>query len=246
MDKPPLGHSVNTTKANRCAQLHEILEPRPLFSHPFSLSDLPAHGIYFFYEEGEIGIHFGSKPRVVNVGTHRGDNFGSRISEHFLLDEKGMKFTADQPAPRDRSILRRHIGSALLNKASDPYLPVWELDFTKRKNRDEKKHLRDIAKEVEIENEVSRILRDTFSFRFIEIADENERMGSEGLKSALIGTLSGCDLCLASSGWLGKHSPTSKIRESGLWLMQSLKANPLSEDQLEAVRSAAQSGFWSG
>ncbi|MFZ0914018.1 MAG: hypothetical protein WBQ76_01370 [Candidatus Korobacteraceae bacterium] len=215
-----------------------MLEQLPLFSYPFDISILPTNGIYFFYEKGETGIHFGSKPRIVRVGTHRDGNFKSRIAEHFLLKERKMQFTVDQPPPHDRSIFRKHIGRALLNKAADPYLAVWELDFTTRKGRIENRHLRDIAKESEIERDVTRILRQSFSFRFIEIPDQAQRMGAEGLESALIGTLASCDQCGGSSQWLGNHSPKLQIRESGLWLVQHLKSKPLSAVQLETIRLA--------
>jgi hypothetical protein len=69
------------------------------------------------------------RPRIVRVGTHRDGNFGSRIAEHFLLNERKMAFTQDQPRPHDRSIFRCHIGGALLTKAGDPYLPVWAVDL---------------------------------------------------------------------------------------------------------------------
>ena len=93
-----------------------------------------------------------------------------------------MAFTQDQPRPHDRSIFRCHIGRALLNRTGDPYLPVWSMDFTKRHTRDAKGHLRDIGKEVTVEREVTHILRQHFSFRFIEIADQIERMGDQGLE----------------------------------------------------------------
>jgi serine/threonine protein kinase len=48
------------------------------------------------------------------------------------ISERKMRFTRDQSAPHDRSIFRKNIGRSLLNRTSDPYLPVWELDFMKR------------------------------------------------------------------------------------------------------------------
>ena len=75
-----------------------------------------------------------------------------------------MQFTVDQPPPHDRSMFRKHIGRALLNKTTDPYLAVWELNFATRKDRNENRHLRDIVREAQIEREVTRILRQTFRF----------------------------------------------------------------------------------
>jgi hypothetical protein len=74
--------------------------------------------------------HGGFRPRVVRIGTHKDGNFRSRIIEHYLLDESKMNFDSSKAAPRERSIFRKHIGRALLNKRQDDYLKVWEIDFT--------------------------------------------------------------------------------------------------------------------
>jgi hypothetical protein len=101
-----------------CKWLHEQLELLPIFKYPFNLKLLPNNGIYFFYEEGENSDHGSGvpKPRIVRIGTHKENNFRSRISEHFLLNELKMNFTHTNPKPSDRSIFRKNIGRALLNK----------------------------------------------------------------------------------------------------------------------------------
>jgi hypothetical protein len=227
-----------TTDAALCEWLHQSLATLPLFSYPFDVEELPRNGVYFFYESGEYCGHPNGKPRIVRVGTHRDGNFRSRIAEHFLLNEQKMAFTQDQPGPHERSIFRKHIGRALLTKSGDPYLTVWEMDFTTRATRTANRHLRDISKEVAIEREVTEVLRQTFSFRFIEVADQMQRMGSQGLERALIGTLASCPLCCPSDGWLGRYSPKARIRETGLWLIQHLRATPLSSSQMDLVSSA--------
>jgi hypothetical protein len=229
-----------------CKWLHQSLDALPLFSYPFDVAALPRNGVYFFYEKGERCSHQEAKPRVVRVGTHCDGNFRSRIAEHFLSNERKMAFVEDQPAPHDRSIFRKHIGGALLNKARDPYLSVWKIDFTPRKTRDSKRHLRDISKEVAIEREVTQILRQKFSFRFIEIADEMQRMGNQGLERALIGTLASCRQCGPSDGCLGRYSPNVRIRESGLWLIQFLRAAPLSSAQKDIITAAIETSAASG
>ncbi len=220
-----------------CKWLHEQLEQLPLIQFPFKLEQLPDNGIYFFYEEGENWGHGGNKPRIVRIGTSRDGNFRSRIKEHFLLNESKMNFDATKPAPHERSIFRKNIGRALLNKEDDDYLKIWEIDFTNREKRDEYGHLRDIQKEKKIESEVTRILRENFSFRFITEV-QMKRMGSEGLESSLIGTAAHCKLCRPSSNWLGSHSPIEKIRKSGLWLVQHLKANGINEGDKDIISDA--------
>jgi hypothetical protein len=229
---------MSTSHSDLCNWLHDSLDALSIVSYPFDTGALPKNGIYFFYEKGERRSHDESRPRIVRVGTHRDGNFRSRIAEHFVSNERKMRFTQDHPSPHDRSIFRKHIGRALLNKTGDPYLSVWDLDFTTPAERAASRHLRDISKEVAIESEITRILRETFSFRFIEIAEEVQRMGGEGLERALIGTLSSCPLCGPSDTWLGNHSPNAKIRESGLWLVQHLSAASLSLVQVQAVTAS--------
>src|SRR5437016_13579038 len=108
-----------------CKWLVETLAPLPLVEYPFNRETLPAESvIYCFYETGEIWGHGGVASRLVRIGTS--DHLRRRICEHFLLDESKMNFDATKPAPRERSIFRKHVGGTLLNRRSDPYLKVWE------------------------------------------------------------------------------------------------------------------------
>jgi hypothetical protein len=214
-----------------CKWLHEQLEILSLISYPFRIDRLPEDGVYCFYERGEVWGHSGEKPRIVRVGTHRQGNFRSRMAEHYLLDESKMNFNEMRPAPKDRSIFRKNIGRALLNRESHSYLKVWDLDFMTSLSRERFGHLRNIPLEKKIEEEITRIIREDFSFRFVLLADQKLRMGSSGLESRLIGTLARCGECRPSRNWLGRRSPKPPIRQSGLWLVQHLQAHELSEDE---------------
>jgi len=70
------------------------------------------------------------------------------------------------------------------------------------------------------------------------IGSQVERMGSKGLESCLIGTLAGCKLCKQSNNWLGNYSPKQQIKESGLWLVQHLKASGINENDKETILHA--------
>ena len=202
--------------SKKCKWLHEALEKLPLIKYPFKLESLPLSGIYFFYEGGEIWGHGDKKLRIVRIGTHRRNNFRNRISEHFLINERKMDFDNNKPKPSDRSIFRKNIGRALLNKNEDPYLKIWEIDFLPRDSRIKYGNLRDKEKEKSIEKQITDILRDKFFFRFIIIENEDERIGSKGFESKLIGTVSICTKCKPSRNWLGNYSPKKQIRASGL------------------------------
>ena len=213
-----------------CDWLTKRLARLPLVSYPFDVAALPVNGIYFFYEKGELSAHGDHLPRIVRIGTHRDGNFRSRISEHYLLDDRKMAFDRNQSAPHDRSIFRKNIGRVILSKSNDPYFPVWEIDFMTSEKRRSYGHLRDIEKERQIEHEVTHVLRDTFSFRFVAIDDQQQRLGVDGLERTLIGTVAQCAICGPSEGWLGNHSPIAKIQRHGLWQVQHLKCAPLSGD----------------
>lgn len=225
--------------SENCKWLHEQLGQLREVQYPINLEELPKNGIYFFYERGEIWGHGGAKPRIVRVGTSKDGNFRKRISEHYLFDESKMEFDAGKPAPRERSIFRKNIGRALLNQRKDEYLKIWEIDFTSRQTRREKAHLRDIEKEKKLESEVTRLLRSNFSFRYITLSGQAQRMGKTGLESALIGTLAQCPLCQPSSEWLGRHSPIAKISNGKLWLIQHLKARPINDHDKAIILEAA-------
>ncbi len=214
-----------------CAWLHKRLECLPLIEYPFKRGQLPENGIYFFYEKGEIWGHRGIKRRIVRIGTHRDGNFRNRIGEHYLLSAAKMKFDDTKPAPKDRSIFRKNLGRALLRKRGDRYADLWEVDFTTSANRNKYRAQRDIAHEMMIEGKITNILRKRFSFRFVSVPEEVDRLGSLGLERALIGTCARCASCKPSSRWLGLYSPKSKIRDRGLWLVQHLSAPCLTAQQ---------------
>jgi len=224
--------------SEECRWLHQKLEALPLIKYPFELRCLPENEIYFTYEEGEMWGHGGNQLRVVQVGTHRANNFHSRIAEHYLLDPRKMDFDHDQPKPSDRSIFRKHIGRALLRKAKDPYLDIWNIDFTILANRTQFAHCRDIPKEKRLEEEITERMRSTLQFRFIIIEDEEERMGEKGLEKRFIGTFAQCCECSKSSNWLGDHSTDKRIVASGMWQIHHLKADAITHLHYDRINNA--------
>lgn len=226
--------------SEKCRWLHIELGSLPLIKYPFRAAILPRSGIYFFYEKGESWGHSDDRLRIVRVGTHRKANFRSRISQHFLLDESKRKFGINKPKPSDRSIFRKNIGRALLNRNGDPYLEIWEIDFIARENRQCFGHLRDIEKEREVEKSITRIMRENFYLRFLLFEHEIQRIGSRGLEAYLIGTVAKCKLCGPSPHWLGRYSPKNQIRASGLWLTQHLTAGEIGRNDMEVIEIAIQ------
>jgi hypothetical protein len=193
-----------------CKWLHTEIENRPIVKYPFEFRKLPRNGIYFFYENLEFWGHGGNNNRIVRVGTHKSNNFRSRINEHFLLDDRWMNFNELRPAPKDRSIFRKNLGRTIINMERPGYLKIWNIDFTTSVNKLNHGHLRNIEYEKNVEKRVT-----------------DERIGSKGLESRLIGTISNCHLCKPSETWFGNYSPLEKIRKSGLWQVQHLYSKPI-------------------
>ena len=198
-----------------CSTLHEWFRKRTVHRFPFELTDVPRNGIYILFEEGEMG-HTGN--RIVRIGTHTGNNqLRSRIKQHFLIENK------------DRSIFRKNIGRCLLNRANDPFLDCWNLDLTSRAAREKHQHKVDLVRQKEIEQQVTEYLQTHFWFVTFEVPEKEVRLE---LESKIISTVSLCDQCRPSPGWLGLSSPKSRIRDSGLWLVNELWKTPLSADDL--------------
>lgn len=109
-----------------------MLPRRSLSEPPFG----PANGEYVIFQPDEIG-HSGD--RIVRIGSHTGEgNLPARLREHMTEN-------------KDRSILRKHIGRAILRQTGDPYPAIWNLDYTPKEVREVKGHLLDPVKQTQIE-----------------------------------------------------------------------------------------------
>lgn len=202
-----------------CEALHAWANSLPVFRFRFDVSRIPLNGIYVLFERGETAH---GTNRIVRVGSHTGSNqLPSRLRQHFLIENK------------DRSIFRKNIGRALLNRDHDPFLPLWELDRTSRRIRDRHGGI-DLDRQCAIEKAVSDYMRDHFSFIVVRVDEKTERLR---LESKMISTVSLDDACPPSAQWLGLFSPKKKIRESGLWLVNELYKDPLSFGDLERLSS---------
>jgi hypothetical protein len=184
-------------------------------SFPFNEQEIPENGIYILFEKGEFAH---STNRIVRIGTHTGNNqLRSRLFQHFLNENK------------DRSIFRKNIGRALLNKDKDAFLEQWEIDLTTKDAKNQYSDSIDFDKQKEIEKRVTKFIQDNFSFVVFQVDDKNKRLEIE---SKIISTVSLCDECKPSEQWLGNFSPKEKIRESGLWLVNELWKTPLSDKDM--------------
>ena len=182
---------------------------------PFDEKDISKNGIYILFEKGEKGH---GTDRIVRVGTHTGNNqLPSRLNQHFVNENK------------DRSIFRKNIGRALLNKRKDSYLKEWELDLTTKEAKNKFNSLINPDRQKEIEKEVSKYIQNNFSFVVFPVEEKEKRLEME---SKIISTLSLCTECRPSMNWLGLSSPKEKIRRKGLWLVNELDKKEISDEEL--------------
>jgi len=201
-----------------CERIHKIFNSMKTLSFPFDRNDIPANGIYVLFEKGEYAH---SLNRIVRVGTHTGENnLASRLREHFVKENK------------DRSIFRKNIGRAILNKNHDPYLEKWEWDLTTMAAKEKYSKLVDADKQLCIEKTVTEYIQNNFTFIVFKVDDRETRLK---LESRIISTVSLCNDCKPSNTWLGHFSTKEKIRESGLWLEQGLRKEPLEDEDIRFI-----------
>ena len=220
MEKLTIGKQLKFLKEDNnmdevCEKLHLIANEMPRYCFPFEKDKICKNGIYILFEKGEKAH---KNDRIVRIGTHRGNNnLYYRLKEHFINENK------------DRSIFRKNIGRALLNKNKDDYLEIWNIDFTKKENKKQFKYNLDIKKQENLEKQISKYIQGNLSFVIIEIPDKDSRLFFE---SKLISTVSLCAKCFPSTNWLGNYSSKSKIVESGLWLVNELYKEPFTIEEL--------------
>jgi hypothetical protein len=189
-------------------------------------------GIYFFFEPGEHRIGSGSGLRVVRVGSHGLGDGGRRTLWSRLRDHRGPRSGGGN---HRTSIFRRHIGNALFAVGRVAPVPGWEIRRTAPSTQR--------VAEAEAEAAVSSVIR-SMPFLWLPVADV-DGVGSERayLESNSIAVLSGLTargLDPASAAWLGKHAPSSAIRESGLWNVRDVGRTP---DRDFVLRLRTQVGF---
>lgn len=197
-------------------EVYKLFLNLPKHNHYTAKRDLPANGIYVFYEKGETCLLNGRETdRIVRIGTHKSDGrFPSRIRQHYgpVKSFGGNK---------NSSVFRKHVGSALMirNNPEDIRLKDWITQ--------------DGPTFGEIEEQVSRKLRNNFTFVCFSVDTKDERLDIE---SGLIALLAQSPLGQPSENWLGKYATRPEIGRSGLWNTQHIGSTPLSIMQLQRLR----------
>lgn len=205
-------------------RLHQLFNQQKRFSFPFQekKDEIPSNGIYVIFEKGET---FHGMDRITRVGTHTGeDQLFSRLNQHFLKENK------------NRSIFRKNIGRSLLHKENNPYSKEWEYDATSREGKEKYAKLLNLELEKELEKRISTYIHENLSFVVFEVKTKEERLFWEERIIATLSKAANQGEIKPSDKWLGNFSPIEKIRNSGLWLVQGLDKEGLTEDEFEKLK----------
>lgn len=203
-------------------ELHDLFNVQKRYSFPFdnSLHEIPLNGIYVIFENGE---KYGKYDRIVRVGTHTGKNqLRSRLKQHFIKENK------------NRSIFRKNIGRCFLNQENHPYLKLWELDITSRKEKEKNLKFLNLDFEKQLENRITNYIQNNFTFCTFYLDTKEERLFWE---SKIVSTLAKAVNSQPSDNWLGNYSPKSKIKMSGLWQVNELYNECLTDLEFIQLRA---------
>lgn len=174
--------------------------------------DWPKRGVYFFYEPREHRT-INAESRIVRVGTHgvsRGSksNLWNRLRTH--------RGNVDGSGNHRGSIFRLHVGAAISRRERRLSLSSWGVG----QSADARTRLN----EVELERMVSAHIG-SMGVLWLAIEDDpgpaSDRAYIERNVIGLLSARSGRK-DEPSSDWLGRDSPSERIRNSGLWNLEFL------------------------
>jgi hypothetical protein len=181
--------------------------------------DWPNRGVYFFLEPGDTREST-DQLRVTRVGTHAvstGSNttLWDRLKQHYGTGDG----SSDHPhgGGHRGSVYRKRVGEAIIEKHGlHADYPSWDdrwaaIDRERSAVRDE---------EYILERRVSASIREQ-PFLWVHLDDEPGPDSDRAvLEQNAIALLSNCEresLDPRRGDWLGRHSRSHKIQESGLW-----------------------------
>ncbi len=202
-------------------RLHKLFNEQERFKFPFKQreNEIPRNGIYIIFENEET---FHDIDRIVRVGTHTGEKqLRSRLNQHFVKENK------------NRSIFRKNIGRCILNKDQSPYLPLWELDITSKAEKEMNLKLLDLDFEKKTEKRISNYIQNNLSFCVFQVDTKEQRLFWE---SKIVSTLAKSNELNPSKKWLGNNSTKDKIKASGLWQVNELYNDALTEQEFDTLK----------
>lgn len=193
------------------AGLAEATEGTRLLCEATASTGWPTHGVYFFFERGELRLD--GQPRVVRVGTHAltqrsRSTLWTRLSQH-----RGQVGGSNPGGGNHRgSIFRLHVGAALIARGDVADLPLsaWLAARPAPEHRDA---------ERACERQVSAYIGQ-MPVLCLPVPNHQDGTSDRGLIEttciALLSVASG-GIDPASPTWLGRYASNPAIAGSGLW-----------------------------
>lgn len=214
---------------NRLADLvtfYQLLDRlRDVLGGPYTLAEfskwntVPARGVYFFFEPGEVRSNSGTEPRVVRVGTHALAAGSKSTLDGRLKQHRGSQMGSGN---HRGSIFRLLVGQALVRSRKAAECRSWGLKGDLGKAAialSEGRHSLQ-ALESPLEHLVTQYIG-RMPFLWLDIDDEAGPESARGLvERNAIALLSNCaraEIHAPSLSWLGRHSGRKLVRCSGLW-----------------------------
>ena len=168
----------------------------------------PERGVYFLFEPNEFRRLDNTKQRVVRVGTHMVSKGSKASLWNRLSTHRG---TTNGGGNHRSSILRLHIGTAIMAKHGDIAVATWG------KGQSADQAVRE--KEAELEHMVSTYIG-KMRVVWLAVGDEASPLSDRAyMERNSIGLLAGQEgpIDPPSPSWLGNYAPNASIRNSGLW-----------------------------
>lgn len=192
------------------SELEERVDGKERLKDCTGYMDWPDRGIYFFFAPNE---HRGEQLRLTRVGTHAVSSGSSTSLWDRLRTHRGAKRGTYEGGGNHRgSVFRKRVGEAIIERdgLQDEY-PEWGVGSSA--GREQR------LAESELERHVSDYIRG-LPFLWVNVDDEPGPDSKRAyLEQNAIALLSNYDTESVDprEDWLGQHSRSVKIRESGLW-----------------------------
>ena len=191
---------------------------RRLLGNATGRDEWPTHGVYFFFEPGEVRED-AVTPRVVRVGTHALTESSRTHLWTRLRAHRGRVGGRNPGGGNHRgSVFRLHVGTALIER--DGY-PEAAASWAKRSSPP--REVRD--REVQLEQAVSHHIG-AMTVVHLAVPDRGSRTAIERGCISLLSNLDREPVDPPSPGWLGHYADREAVRRSGLWNVDHVAAAP--------------------
>ena len=192
-------------------QLESRIGGKHRLSHCDGRMDWPRHGVYFFFENGELRNDSGNDPRVVRVGTHALTSSSRTTLWNRLSQHRGPVKTGG--GNHRGSIFRLLVGETIMERNSEYRIDTWGKGSSAPSPEA-------IVAEKPLERQVSLVIGE-MPFLWLGVDDppgpQSQRGYIERNAIALLSSYGKNAIDPPSENWLGNHSPREKVKLSGLW-----------------------------